>query len=67
MARVIDKTKIYEDIKIETEKMVNKLFEELGINFDDKSTIVVDGRDADLNTPVKPESTVIITPNIYNG
>lgn len=67
MARVIDKTKIYEDIKIETEKMVNKLFEELGINFDDKSTIVVDGKDADLNTPVKPESTVIITPNIYNG
>lgn len=68
MARVINKTKIYDNVEIRIEKMVNELFKELNINFDsERSTIIVDGKDADLNTPVKPESTVVITPNIYNG
>lgn len=68
MAKVIDKTKVYENVEINTEKMVNNLFKELGIFFDEKkSTIVVDGKDADLNTVVYPESIVVVTPNVYNG
>lgn len=68
MAKVIDKMKVYENVEINTEIMVNNLFKELGICFDEKkSTIIIDGKDADLNDPVYPESTIVVTPNIYNG
>lgn len=66
--KVVDKDKVCE-FEVSVEKMVNDVFRELNINFDQKSSssIIVDGRDADLNTLAKPDSVVVITPNIYNG